>query len=528
MSTLALASNRAQWEASKRHRSLTATHKPKRQRKKSIIHSQSSLFLMQFALSFIFSASTVTSAVIKIDTKELLSTSILPSSTKSTTQVKTTTEPPSPNAADLTSHFFVDPYFVGDSRISSYKLNVFYNKYKPEVGIRIASVLGSILLLIILYILWQNRCRCCSCSDESNKHDEEMAYWLNRVENKNKKNLDVENRPQQLPITCSDSNEATAAWVIAHRKIWNNAHHKLKHKPQINPQLIAVNRACIKQLAKKQRRNSNSPRRNRKSKAHIFSTEKTDSNNGQQQAPASFVDSLLTPFRSRKLSGNKKKANYHSHLNFSSSNRHSNRLFEELDTNTQLLINYARIDAIDASHNVNFNKLTGGLTFIHHNISNNNNSAANNASNTNLISHTNSPMSVHVSRTIRKTASKNQPLTSSSQFLDESGAFNNSGANSINNDEADECDDSNKNNQMLSIIKNELSTGRTPRLLQEFLTSMVHKRRSSWPRCRADHLQFWNYCREIRLFYNYSSSNTNKNLTNQLANEKIDINDNFS
>jgi len=32
--------------------------------------------------------------------------------------------------------------------------------YKPEVGIRIALMLGSLMCLIILYLLWRNRCHC--------------------------------------------------------------------------------------------------------------------------------------------------------------------------------------------------------------------------------------------------------------------------------------------------------------------------------------------------------------------------------
>ena len=35
-----------------------------------------------------------------------------------------------------------------------------YDKYRPEVGVRTGLILAGMLLFIIFYILWRNRCRC--------------------------------------------------------------------------------------------------------------------------------------------------------------------------------------------------------------------------------------------------------------------------------------------------------------------------------------------------------------------------------
>ena len=43
---------------------------------------------------------------------------------------------------------------------SSTQINSKDVNYKPEVGIRIALMLGSLMCLIILYLLWRNRCHC--------------------------------------------------------------------------------------------------------------------------------------------------------------------------------------------------------------------------------------------------------------------------------------------------------------------------------------------------------------------------------
>ena len=43
---------------------------------------------------------------------------------------------------------------------STQQINVRDINYRPEVGLRIALMLGSMLLMIIFYLLWRNRCHC--------------------------------------------------------------------------------------------------------------------------------------------------------------------------------------------------------------------------------------------------------------------------------------------------------------------------------------------------------------------------------
>jgi ribosomal protein S18 len=46
------------------------------------------------------------------------------------------------------------------SSINSTQINSREYNYRPEVGIRIALMLGSMMCMIILYLLWRNRCHC--------------------------------------------------------------------------------------------------------------------------------------------------------------------------------------------------------------------------------------------------------------------------------------------------------------------------------------------------------------------------------
>lgn len=71
-----------------------------------------------------------------------------------------------------------------DEPISSYKLNDLYERYKPEVGLRTALILGSMLCLIVVYLLWKNRCRCIlrGAGGSSSSDDYDMEYWLNHVD----------------------------------------------------------------------------------------------------------------------------------------------------------------------------------------------------------------------------------------------------------------------------------------------------------------------------------------------------------
>jgi hypothetical protein len=425
---------------------------------------------------------------------------------KSTT---TTTSAPS-SSAQSNSQYFIEHYYAdSETHISSYKLNEFYEKYRPEVGIRTAIILGSMLLLIVLYILWKNRCRCFCSGAESSKADEELIYWLNHVENRNKKDRDVESWPQQLPAACADSKQATAAWVVQHRKLWSNLHARPKIRQHHHAQSEAVETPADVVI------NSHHPR--------LFKM-----NVKQSAQNVAIINRLMKPFRARGRRAVELTASKSSKLHFHHKNiaavykNHPNRLVEELDTSTQLLINYARIDAIDASHSVNFNKLTGGLTFIHHLNSSytynlamssgvNANQQTNVASGSGLQQQSSpigTPIVASMLSSKRNVTPMNRPKPSgqdicgsSSQALNElAAATTNSNSNSNLNE--NDNDSSRPDMDVINEVLN-MSSGVGAGLLQDFVTSMVHKRRTSWPRCRADHLQFFNYARDIRLFYNH-------------------------
>lgn len=105
--------------------------------------------------------------------------------------------------------------------MNSYNYNEedLYNSYNPEIGIRIALALGSMVLILILYLIWQN-----SCSSSRNvKLD--MEFWLNYVDKKNQKKLKKDQmynsfdslESLQLPDKIDNSNQATANWILEHQ-----------------------------------------------------------------------------------------------------------------------------------------------------------------------------------------------------------------------------------------------------------------------------------------------------------------------
>jgi hypothetical protein len=514
-------------------------HRSRRKTKSLFASSQPSTLI--FRLTTLLSAQVVaisTAAVASTTTRLSSSTSATSLLLKNTTGIitfdtnstnDTTTANPAATAAaspQSNSQYFIEHYYADtETHISSYKFNEFYEKYRPEVGIRTALILGSMLLLIVLYILWKNRCRCFCSGEDSSKADEELTYWLNHVENRNKKERDIENWPQQLPAACADSKQATAAWVVQHRKLWSNLHNRPKIRQH--------------QQQQQQQATANSTDGNQASDVVINSHPRLFKMNVKQSAQnVALLNRIMKPFRGGRrnnvpqLNASKKNSKLHFHQkNFTAYKNQPNRLVEELDTSTQLLINYARIDAIDATHHhsVNFNKLTGGLTFIHHLNSTTTNTnipgggfyANNQTAQTpttpggaggfqysapavggmpsvpsmlNLKQQRGAPL--------KQKPSCNDTCGSSSQVLNElPGTISSNSGGKIDGDN----NDSESGRLDMDVIKDVLnmSSGVGAGLLQDFVTSMVHKRRTSWPRCRADHLQFCYYTRDIRLFYNH-------------------------
>jgi hypothetical protein len=248
------------------------------------------------------------------------------------------------NNNDENANFFTNPYYnnehdginqLSTGRITVNKLSELYDSYKPDVGFRTGVILGTMLALIILYLLWRNRCKCiCKNSGNAESEDYDLEYWLKHIDKqkalKNQQNS-IQLEPQ-LPETTTDRKQATAAWVIQHRKLWN-AMTKLR-----NNAFFFGNTDGGPKSAKKEYSNKNA---NETTRTNINSP--NDSNRNQ------LFRIVRNPFRrsqtnnSRDFNSKAKKAN-----------RKKSQLFEELDAQTQLLINYARVDAIT---NVKFKKL---------------------------------------------------------------------------------------------------------------------------------------------------------------------------
>lgn len=184
--------------------------------------------------------------------------------------------------------------------------------YKPEVGLKIALVLGSMVLMIIFYLLWRNRCYCllrhCGLSCGKPKTDDyDMEYWLSQIDNRKKvNNNEVCNA--KLPKKLTDPRQQTAAWIVEHKKIWSNM-----HRPIVNDSKITKRKNSIAS------KNSNAQFNRKKERKPL----KLDSESAKHRK----TDALFLKQTTRRRT----------------------QCFEELDTHTQLLINYARIDAISNS-----------------------------------------------------------------------------------------------------------------------------------------------------------------------------------
>lgn len=135
-----------------------------------------------------------------------------------TSSVKTTSFPSRNNINVIqTSNYFSYEDDPSQSASSSSSSNSIYSTYKPEIGLRTGLLLGSMLLLIILYLLWRNRCRCLFKGANSNDSDDyDMDYWLAHVDKQKlaqkTRHLSLYYTPQ-LPDIVTDRQQATAAWV---------------------------------------------------------------------------------------------------------------------------------------------------------------------------------------------------------------------------------------------------------------------------------------------------------------------------
>ena len=215
-----------------------------------------------------------------------------------------------------------------------------------------------------------------------------MEYWLNEIDNQKKthKNKFKDNTPR-LPVKISDPHQQTAAWIIEHKKIWANMHKIHLNESRFSRQ---INDSPQKANSSKSSKNKN--------KSEAFFAKQTS--------------------------------------------RRRTQCYEELDAKTQLLINYARIDAIT---NTKLDKMF---------------------------------------------ESKN-PKKLFSSFA---SIF-------AKTDKTKECPDKREKKQSddaFLSISNDISRYSKSSLAYSFQS---RKRRHSWPRCKSDNLNLNNNNRKLRLYY---------------------------
>ncbi|CAF0705790.1 unnamed protein product [Brachionus calyciflorus] len=218
---------------------------------------------------------------------------------------------------NITIPIFKEPennndYDYGDFDLYRYN---YVDKYKPEVGLRTALVLGSMLLSIVLYIFWRNR-RCLGKGGSRLSDDYDLEYWLQQVDKQKlaqSKQYFMSN--PKLPEIVSDSKQSTAAWVHEHQKVWRNS----KRTNYLNRNFEINN---LEKLPKK---------------FNVPINESSEMN---------FFGKI--PFLNRKKNNVSKNEKFL----MRQSTRRKSAYYEELDANTQLLINYARVDANDSKFEV--------------------------------------------------------------------------------------------------------------------------------------------------------------------------------
>ena len=311
---------------------------------------------------------------------------------------------------------------------------VLFEKYNPEVGLRTASILGSMLMLIIVYLLWRSKCKCKlkTNGDEESEEEYDMEYWLNHVDRQKleQKNYYHTMFNPTLPEACSNSKQATAAWIIEHRKIWTNMHkHDFKSFTASTPTHL-----------------------NRKIKGS-----KTKQSSGKKNQKGGL-------FRQINFINNLKQMTLLKGVARVNSNQSRNKaqMLTDLDCKTQLLIDYARIDAIT---NNTFNKL---------HLFNNNNASLNTNS---------SDIKQSSFKTVSIYKNKQYDIVSDIE-MQETKALN----DEVNSSSGvDNYDSLNNKKQKL-------------RLTEKLIKNSFRRRSYSWPKCKYDNRSHMsNYERLIKL-----------------------------
>ncbi len=408
---------------------------------------------------YIFSTTTIASGLIA--KSNLNSTMIMHHHSKSTYDIELETN---------------EYYF--DRGVETRGLNEMFSNYKPETGLRTASVLGIMLFLIIFYLLWKNRCK---CGGGSNDSDYDMEYWLNYVDEQKiaRKNREKYVPNPQLPDKVTNSRQATEAWVIEHRKLWQNAQKK-REKEKANRHDDSKFNYLLKSRIKQNLINQN------------------DNFLNQNE---NIQDILLRPFR--KLID--LKSSRQNNSRFNSRFNHKTRLFQELDAKTQLLINYARIDAVT---NARFNKFSSSPQAF---------------TSSYLLGQHLGPSAYFIRQhqkqkiqTEQENFNKFQSTLASklsNPLLDVNYAIDMLVSQSSLSNSRLDLKSSNSNNEQ-ELAMNDLNQNQTnidefkeisqTQIIQKLLLNMLYstrRRSQSWPRTKRDQLKMNNFNREIRLIY---------------------------
>lgn len=118
------------------------------------------------------------------------------------------------------------------SNIYSFKSNELAEKYRVEIGVRTAVILGSMVFFIVLYFLWHSIAkfftrRLKNKSGSTRKYDYNLDYWLEYIDMRAKRKQ--QNRQKiviiyspKLPELPYDSRLSTRDWVNKHKEVWNN------------------------------------------------------------------------------------------------------------------------------------------------------------------------------------------------------------------------------------------------------------------------------------------------------------------
>ena len=214
--------------------------------------------------------------------------------------------------------------------------------------------------------------------------------------------------------------------------------------------------------------------------------------------------------------------------------------FEEIDTQTQLLINYARVDASSKHHNIgkHISEVLSNVVPHHHH--HHHQSRQNTPPPPLTLAATSQqPSTSGIAAAVAAASSSIElkPVNTSRNYLPtppqlmiEDTSFNScSSQPPLPN--STEIGQQQQQQQLAAStsIDEDVALARQEQIMRHTLLSILllnRRRRHSWPRCKQDNLQFNNFNREVRclLFqhqqggYNYYHNNSNNTNTNQESN----------